>query len=214
MTDRFQGKTALVTGSSRGIGRAIAERLADHGAGVVVHYASRAELANDVVRGITARGGRAVALGADVTSQSQVRGLFDRAEQTIGPLDIVVANAAVAMAKPLVECTEDIVVISTGGTKMWFDQLSLYLGSKGAVEQFVRVLSRELGPRQITVNVVSPGYTDTEMLMDRDRPVAAKASPFNRIGTTADVADAVVLLASDEARWITGQNIAAGGGVF
>jgi 3-oxoacyl-[acyl-carrier protein] reductase len=243
MTDRFQGKTALVTGSSRGIGRAIAERLADHGAGVVVHYASRAELANDVVRGITARGGRAVALGADVTSQSQVRGLFDRAEQTIGPLDIVVANAAVAMAKPLVECTEEeydrvfntntkgvfftlqeaarripddarIVVISTGGTKMWFDQLSLYLGSKGAVEQFVRVLSRELGPRQITVNVVSPGYTDTEMLMDRDRPVAAKASPFNRIGTTADVADAVVLLASDEARWITGQNIAAGGGVF
>jgi len=91
---------------------------------------------------------------------------------------------------------------------------SIYLGSKGAVEQFVRVLSRELGTRNITVNAVSPGFTNTDLLPERDRAVAADMSPFKRIGEPEDVADVTVFLASDAGRWITGQNIGAGGGVF
>jgi len=78
----------------------------------------------------------------------------------------------------------------------------------------VRVLSRELGERRITVNAVSPGFTDTDLLPERDRAVAADMSPFGRVGEPADVADVTVFLATDAARWITGQNLAAGGGVF
>ncbi|PXX57594.1 enoyl-ACP reductase-like protein [Nocardia tenerifensis] len=78
----------------------------------------------------------------------------------------------------------------------------------------MRVLSRELGPRDITVNALSPGFTDTDLLPERDRAVAAEMSPFGRVGRPEDVADVVVFLASDEGRWVTGQNIGAGGGVF
>lgn len=82
------------------------------------------------------------------------------------------------------------------------------------MEQFVRVLSRELGPRNITVNAVSPGFTDTELLPDRDRAVAAGMSAFDRIGSPQEVAEVPAFLASDAARWVTGQNVGAGGGVF
>lgn len=160
----------------------------------------------------------------------------------MGAIDIVVANVGVAVIKPLVEATEAdfdhvfganargtfftlqeaarrvrdggrIIAVSTGGTKMFFTQTALYLGSKGAVEQFVRVLSRELGPRRVTVNALSPGFTDTDLLPERDRAIAAGMSPFGRIGAPRDVADVAVFLASDQARWLTGENIQAGGGV-
>lgn len=243
MSTQFKGKTAIVTGSSRGIGRAIAERLADGGAAVVINYLENESRAREVVEGIEARGGRAIAVQADVSKLTDIRGLFDRAQAVFGKPDIVVANAATAIIKPLVEATEDdydrvfdtnakgvffilqeatrrlrdggrIIVVSTGGTKMFFGQTSLYLGSKGAVEQFVRVLSRELGSRNITVNAVSPGFTDTELLPDRDRAVAAGLSAFDRIGTPQEVAEVAAFLASDAARWVTGQNVGAGGGVF
>ena len=249
MADLLKSKTALVTGSSRGIGRAIAERLAAEGAAVVVNYTRNPQQAQDVVDGIVARGGRAVAVQADVARPSDIRRLFEEAEKAIGPLDIVVANAGVFLARPLVESTEEdfdhvfninargafftlqeaarrvrdggrIVVVSTGGTKMFFPEAALYLGSKGAVEQFVRTLSRELGPRNVTVNTLSPGFTETDMFNqaagefsgDQAR-VGASLSPFNRIGAAEDVADVAVFLASDAARWVTGENIQAGGGV-
>jgi 3-oxoacyl-[acyl-carrier protein] reductase len=97
---------------------------------------------------------------------------------------------------------------------MFFTETGLYLGTKGAVEQFVRVLSRELGERAITVNALSPGFTDTDLLPDRDREVAAGMSPFGRVGDPVDVADVALFLAGDGARWVTGQNVGAGGGVF
>jgi len=171
-----------------------------------------------------------------------VRRLFDEAVKAVGPLEVVVANAGVVLEKPLVESTEEdydsvfnintkgvfftlqeaarrirnggrIVAVSTGGTKMPFANLSLYLGSKGAIEQFIRSLSRELGPRNVTVNVLSPGFTDTDMLLEQYRAYGASLSPFNRIGTAKEVADVAAFLASDAARWLTGQNLQAGGGV-
>jgi len=237
------GKAALVIGGSRGIGRAVVERFAADGASVAFSYVQRERDATALAQTIAVRGGRAVPIRADLGNTSDIRGLFDAAEKALGGLDIVVANAAVAVIKPMVDLTEAdfdrvfainakgifvalqeaarrvrpggrIIATSTGGTQMLMTQTSLYLGSKGAVEQFVRVLARELGERSITVNTVSPGYTDTELLPERDRAVAAAASPFNRIGQPDDVAEAFAFLAADSGRWITGQNIAAGGGVF
>jgi 3-oxoacyl-[acyl-carrier protein] reductase len=237
------GKTALVIGGSRGIGRAIVERFAADGAAVAFSYVQREHDAAELAEAITRRGGRAIAIRADLASSDEIRALFDAAEEQLGGLDIVVANAGIAVVKPMVEITEAefdrvfsvnakgtfvalqeaarrvrdggrIIATSTGGTNMLMTQTSLYLGSKGAVEQFVRVLAREVGERGITVNAVSPGYTDTELLPQRDRAVAAAASPFNRIGQPNDVAEAFGFLAAESGRWVTGQNIAAGGGVF
>jgi 3-oxoacyl-[acyl-carrier protein] reductase len=237
------GKTALVTGSSRGIGRAIAERLAADGATVVINYARSLQHAREVVDGIHARAGKAVAIQADVSKPAEVQRLFSEAEKVVGPLDIVVANAGVFLSKPLIENTEAdydyvfdintkgvffilqeaarrvrgggrIIAVSTGGTKMPFSNASLYLGSKAAVEQFARSLARELGPRNVTVNILSPGFTDTDMLNSEEtRALGASLSPFNRIGTPQEVADVSAFLASDAARWVTGQNLQAGGGV-
>ncbi|MER9253214.1 SDR family oxidoreductase [Mesorhizobium sp. M0598] len=238
----LEGKTALVTGSSRGIGRAIAEGLAAKGAAVVVNYVGNEKAAREVVAAIEGIGGKAIAIQADVSSIPDIRKLFDETERQMGPIDVVVANVGVAVIKPLVEATEAdfdhvfgtnakgtfftfqeaarrvrdggrIIAVSTGGTRMFFTHTALYLGSKGAVEQFVRVLARELGPRSVTVNALSPGFTDTDLLPERDRAVAAGMSPFGRIGAPRDVADVAVFLASDEARWLTGENIQAGGGV-
>jgi len=215
MSKSLQGKTALVTGSSRGIGRAIAEGLAAKGAAVVVNYVSNRKAADEVVVAIANKGGKAIAIEADISVLADVRRLFDETENQLGAIDIVVANVGVAIIKPSIEVSEAdfdlvfgtnakgtfftlqeaarrvrdggrIIAVSTGGTKMFFTQTALYLGSKGAVEQFVRVLSRELGARGITVNALSPGFTDTDLLPERDRAVAAGMSPFGRIGATRD----------------------------
>ena len=243
MSTQLSGKVAIVTGSSRGIGRAIAERLAADGAAVVVNYVRGEQAAQEVVEAIRERGGQAVAIRADVAQPAEVRRLFAEARNAFGALDIVVANAGVAVIKSIAESTEEefdrvfdanakgvfftlqeaarnvrdggrIVVVSTGGTRMLMSGTGLYLGSKGAVEQFVRVLSRELGSRNITVNALSPGFTDTDLLPERDRKIAAGMSPFTRIGEPAEVASVAAFLASDDAKWVTGQNVGAGGGVF
>ncbi|MBF6171950.1 SDR family oxidoreductase [Nocardia blacklockiae] len=243
MNSDLSGRTAIVTGASRGIGRAIAVRLAARGAAVAIGYLRNREKAEAVVAEIAEQGGRAIAVPGDLADPAAVRHLFDRAEDEFGTLDIVVANAADVVIKPVIDCTEEefdrlfaanaksafftmqeaarrlrdggrIIATSTGGTRMFFTETSLYLGTKAAVEQFVRVLSRELGPRGITVNALSPGFTDTDLLPERDREVAAQMSPFGRVGLPEDVADVAVFLAGDESRWITGQNLGAGGGVF
>ena len=243
MQSLLQGKKALVTGGSRGIGRAIALGLASHGASVVIAYLSNKARADEVVKAITDAGGKGTAVRADLSLAAEVARLFEETEQAIGNLDIVVANAADILVKPLADCTEEdydrifntnakgvfftlkeaakrlndggrIIVSSTGGTRMFFPGQSLYLGSKGAVEQFVRCLAWELGKRGITVNAISPGPTETDMMQDRYRDKAAAMSPFNRIADPKDVADIAVFLASDAARWVTGQNIGAGGGAF
>ena len=243
MNSLLTNKTALVTGASRGIGKAMALKLADEGAAVVINYIKSKNEADLLAASINEKGGRAIAIQADVSKPGEIKRLFDETEQALGNIDIVIANAADAIVKPLTDCSEEdydrifntntkgvffilqeavkrirdngrIIVTSTGGTKMFFSETSLYLGSKGAVEQFVRVLSRELGNRKITVNALSPGFTDTDLLPERDRQVATDMSPLKSIGDPEDVAEVALFLASHAGRWITGQNIGAGGGVF
>jgi 3-oxoacyl-[acyl-carrier protein] reductase len=242
MASTLEGRTALVTGGSRGIGRAIVQRLAADGAAVAINYARDKRHAEEVVNAIIAKGGQAIAIQADVSKPAEIRRLFSESEQALGGFDIVVANAGVHISKALVENTETdydyifdintkgvfftlqeaarrvreggrIVVVSSGGTKMHFANMALYLGSKGAIEQFARSLSLELGPRNVTVNILSPGFTDTDMLPHEYRAYGASLSPFNRVGTPQDVADVSAFLASDASRWVTGQNLQAGGGI-
>lgn len=241
--NRLTGKTAIVTGASRGIGRAIAERLALEGARVVVNYARNAQEAAKVVDGIRESGGIAEAVQADLASLDAIPALFDRGHELFGPLDMLVNNAGVAAFRPLAEVTlEDfeaifnvntrgalfclkeaarrirdggrIVNISTGATLEGPPGSAVYSGSKAALELFGKVLARELAPRGVTVNTVSPGFTDTDMLAAAGFADAAPTmTPLGRLGQPGDIADVVCFLCGDDARWITGQNIQAGGGL-
>jgi len=237
-------KVAIVTGSSDGIGRAIAERLAQDGATVVVNYGKSSDKAKEVVVGIEAKGGKAVAVQADMSQVVDAVRLVKDTVKTFGRLDILVNNAGMFMFKPLIEMTEEefdrmfalntkgpyfalkeaakviteggrIVNISTDGTHIGFAGATAYLGSKGALEQFTKGLAHELAPKGVTVNTVSPGYTITAMLPADPafRQIGEQASPLKRLGTTKDIADVVAFVVSEEARWLTGQNIHAGGGV-
>jgi len=239
----LKGKVAVVTGASRGIGRGIAERLAKDGATIVVNYTKRAGEAEKVVSGIKGQGGNALAVQADVSKVEDIKRLFQETKKVYGRLDILVNNAGIFWAKPLLETTEEeydqmfavnakgqffalqeaakhmaeggrIVNISTGGTKLAFPGISVYGGSKSALEFFTKVAAKELGPKQITVNTVSPGYTETDMLSDPQfRTIGIQASPLGRLGTPADIAQVVSFIGSDDGGWITGDTIQAGGGV-
>jgi 3-oxoacyl-[acyl-carrier protein] reductase len=239
----LKNKVAIVTGASRGIGRGIAERLAKDGARIVVNYTRNVDEAKKVVAGIESNRGDAVAVQADVSKVADIRRLFLEADKAFGRLDILVNNAGIFWAKPIGDVTEEdydhifavnakgqffamqeaakrmaeggrIVNISTGGTQLAYPGISAYGGTKSALEFFTKVVAKELGARKITVNTVSPGYTETDMLSDPTfRTIGIEASPLKRLGTPKDIADVVAFLVSDEGGWITGDTIQAGGGV-
>lgn len=241
----LDGKIALVTGASRGIGRAVALRLAEDGASVAVNYKSNADAAEIVVTAVKDLGAEAIAIQADMADVTQIRRLFSQTLHVFGGLDILVNNAGTASFAPIVDVDESmfdslfaanckgvffamqeaarhlrdggrIVNISSGITILGGPGGSVYAGTKGAVEQFTMAVAKELGGRGISVNTVSPGGTETDLL-DEAVPkefhaVMAGNSAFGRLGQPDDIADVVAFLCSEGGRWITGQNIRATGG--
>lgn len=237
----LSGKVAIVTGGSRGIGRAIAERFGRDGAKVVVNYHQAADAAQTVVSAIAAAGSEAVAVQADVSRLADLPRLFEAAQSRFGRADILVANAGVYAPIPIAQTTEEIydrlfaitkgtffllqmaadriadggriITLSSGATLGWASAPA-YAGSKAAIEQFTRALSKALGPRNVTVNAVLPGVTLTDMTpaSPEFRARGAANTSFGRLGTPEDIADVVGFLASHDGRWITGQRIGAHGG--
>jgi 3-oxoacyl-[acyl-carrier protein] reductase len=246
MEKKLRGKVAIVTGGSRGIGRAISLRLGSMGADVVINYAVSAEEARGVADTISGSGQKATAIQADLRNIAELRALFATTLEEYGRLDILVNNAGIMSNKNICDVSEQeydevmtlnlksvffacqeaarrmadggrIINISSTVTKMILPTYGTYAASKAAVDQLTRVLAKELGPRQITVNSLSPGPVDTELFRKgkTDEQVLQMASmaALGRIGTPGDIADVVSLLASEESGWISGQNICANGGM-
>lgn len=243
---KLEGKVALVTGASKGIGRAIALRLARDGATVVVHYNGSEDGAREVLGQIESEGGNGKLFQANLSEMESVERLAQEVGDAFGGLDILVNNAGWAKFNPLGEVSESdfdaifninvkglffltqavskflkdggrIINISSGITQANVAGGSVYTGSKSAIEGFTKSWAAELGPRQITVNVVSPGMTETDLLLavtpQETLDIMKAQTPLGRLGKPEDIADVVAYVCSDEARWLTAQNLLANGGV-
>ena len=243
----LQGKTAIVTGSSRGIGAEIALTLAQAGAKLVVNYANNKPAADKVCAAILDAGGDCKAVQADVSDPLAVRKLFEAASEHFEQIDILVNNAGILLFKEIAEIQDDefdrlvdvnfksvfytlreattkladhgrVVNISSTVTRLMLPRYGAYAATKAAVEQLTRIFAREMGKRNITANIVSPGPVDTELFRagktaaDIERMAATAA--LGRIGAADDIAQVVLFLVSDQACWVTGQNIGVNGGII
>lgn len=245
---KVQGKVAIVTGGGKGIGSAIAKALAVEGAAVVVNYANSKPAAEATVQAIEAAGGRAIAVRADVTKAEDAERLFRLAEETFGPVTVLINNAAVGAFAPFEATSEDdyrrifdnnvlgtiqmthaalryfpktggsIVNIGTISSQNPVPMTSVYSASKAAIDTLTLSLARELGPRGIRVNVVAPGYTETDQTRgfsdsDFGKGLLAAVPLRQELARPEDITPSVVFLASDDAAWVTGERINASGGV-
>ncbi|MEH1939921.1 MAG: glucose 1-dehydrogenase [Nostoc sp.] len=244
---KLTGKVAVVTGASKGIGAAIAKSLAVEGAAVVVNYASSKSGADKTVSEIVAAGGKAIAVGGDVSKAAEAQGIIDAAIKNYGHLDILVNNSGVYEFAPIEDITEDkfhkifninvlglllmtqaavkhlgegasIINIGSGVSRITPPNSAIYTGTKGAVDAITGVLARELGPRQIRVNSLNPGIVETEGSVtagyigsDLEKSFVAQ-TPLGRAGRPGDIASIAVFLASDDAGWLTGEQLLATGG--
>lgn len=240
------GKTALVTGASRGIGRATASALAAAGAQVLVHYGSGEKEATAVVDEIRRAGGKAEKIAGDLRSPDGPHQLAERVRAIIGGrLDVLVANAGIAKAAAIEDTTvEDfdalfavnvrapfflvqqllpalckgssIVLLSSLAAHASVGTLSAYSATKGAIDTLVKHWASALGPRGIRVNAVAPGVVETEMSSftrtDAGREATLGMQALQRLAQPEDIASAVAFLASDQARWITGDTLRVDGG--
>lgn len=227
---KLTGKVALVTGSSRGIGRNIAEELALQGAKVIINYAGNSEKAIAVVAAIKRQGGEATAIQADISQVVEVERLFQRAMETYGKIDILVNNAGIMITKPVTAVTEEdfdrifavnvkgtyfacqqaarhmaangrIVNFSTSVAGLMFPAYSIYAGTKGAVEQFTRQLAKEFGPRGITINAVAPGPVNTELFtVGKTKEQIEALTTMNAFGRLGETADIAKVVL-----WLAGQ---------
>jgi 3-oxoacyl-[acyl-carrier protein] reductase len=247
---KLQGKVAIVTGASKGIGAAIARYLANEGAAVVVNYASSKKDADRVVDDIARGGGRVVAVQANVAKHEDIERLFAETKQAFGRLDILVNNAGIYEFAPLEEITEEhvrklfdvnvlgvllasqaaarhfdaaggsIINISSVATSVTPPSTTVYTATKAAVEAITRTLAKELGPRNIRVNAITPGGVETEgvhaaglMGTDFAKQLEAQTPLGARTAQPQEIAPAAVFLASSDAAWITGETLRVAGGL-
>lgn len=247
MMPSLQGKTAIVTGSARGIGAEIALTLARAGAKVIINYVENKAAADNICAAIAEAGGECRAVQADVSDPAEVRKLFATTIEYFNRIDILVNNAGILLFKEIADIQDKefdrivdvnfksvlytlreaagkladhgrVVTVSSTVTRLMLPRYGAYAATKAAVEQLTRIFAREMGKRGITANTVSPGPVDTELFRagktaaDIERMAAMAA--LGRIGEADDIAQVVLFLASDEARWITGQNIGVNGGII
>lgn len=241
----MKDKVILVTGASRGIGRAIALEFARKGGKIAVNYAVSHNQANQVVEEIEREGGQAHAFQADIGEYHAIKDLVDQVINHFGALDILINNAGIMDNKPIAQVGEEefdrvfninvkglffccqqaalrmrphgkIINIGSSVTRVMLPHYGTYAATKGAVEQLTKVLAKELGEKNITVNTVSPGPTDTDLFRsgktEEQINALAAMSAFNRLASPQDIARAVVLACSDDASWVSGQNILVNGG--
>jgi len=247
---KLVGKVAIVTGASKGIVAAASKALAAEGAAVAVNYSSGKEGAERIVSQITREGGKAIAIQADVSKAADVKRMFEETKKALGSLDVLVNNAGVFQFAPLEAITEkefhrefDINVLgtilvtqealkyfpSTGGSIINISSIAsanpvpnsaLYSGTKGAIDSISMALAKELGPRNIRVNVVAPGLVDTEGNRDSGfvgseaGNAGAAVTPLAaRFGKPEEIVPVIVFLASHDSAWLTGERINASGGL-
>jgi NAD(P)-dependent dehydrogenase (short-subunit alcohol dehydrogenase family) len=244
--NKLSGKTALVTGASRGIGRAGALALAKAGAQVLVHFSSSEKEADAVVAEIRKAGGKAEKVGADLRQADGPHTLAKRVRAIVGDrLDILVANAGVSKSAKIEDTKiedfdnlfavnvrapfflvqqllpalckgSNIIFTSSLAARASVGTLSAYAATKGAVDTLVKHFAAELGPRGIRVNAVAPGVVETDMSnftkTEAGREVALGIQALKRLAQPDDIAPVVAFLASDDARWITGDTIHVDGG--
>jgi 3-oxoacyl-[acyl-carrier protein] reductase len=244
--NNLSGKTALVTGASRGIGRAGALALAKAGAQVLVHFSSSEKEADAVVAEIRKAGGKAEKVGADLRQVDGPHTLAKRVRAIVGDrLDILVANAGVSKSAKIEDTKiedfdnlfavnvrapyflvqqllpalckgSNIIFTSSLAARASVGTLSAYAATKGAVDTLVKHFAAELGPRGIRVNAVAPGVVETDMSnftkTEAGREVALGIQALKRLAQPDDIAPVVAFLASDDARWITGDTIHVDGG--
>jgi 3-oxoacyl-[acyl-carrier protein] reductase len=243
----LSGKVAIVTGASKGIGAGIARFFAEAGAAVAVNYALSKADADRVVAEIVRKGGKAAAIQADVSKRADVKRLFEETKAKLGSPSILVNNAGVYAFGTLEEVTEvdfhrhfDLNVLGTilaiqeavrafderGGSVINLSTISstnpvpksaLYSGSKSAVDAITRALALELADRNIRVNAIAPGMTETEGVaavginLESAKAMGA-VLPMGRLGKPEDIARVALFLASDQSSWLTGERITASGG--
>jgi 3-oxoacyl-[acyl-carrier protein] reductase len=248
---KLKNKVAVVTGASKGIGASIAKHFAAEGAKVVVNYASSKEGADSVVKEITDNGGIAIAVQADVSKETDVTRLFEETEKAFGTLDILVNNAVFQSYLPIEQASVEafhqhfnvnvlgpvltiqaslklfgtkggnIINISSGASKYPLPGASLYSATKAALDAITISLSKELGAKNVRINSILPGATETEGASSAGVTPGSEYekmfianTPLGRRGQPEDIAKAVVFLASDDSAWITGEQISVSGGMY
>ncbi len=242
-----RARSAIVTGSSQGIGAAVVERLAADGFAVVVNYSRNTAPAEELVRKIKGAGGSAIAIKADVGDPAEVAAMFAQVEQAFGGVDVLVNNAGIMKLALVAETTDElfdqtvsvnlkgtfngmreaakqlreggrIISFSSSVVGLFQPTYAAYAATKAGIEAMSHILSKELGARKITVNVVAPGPVATELFLagksdDDVKPIVGR-TPLARLGQPVDIARVVSFLAGPDGAWVNGQVLRANGGII